>query len=297
MSGKLPVLSAVSYSYAFIRTAIMPAFPAYVLFAISMGAVSYASVMIQSGGNFGVYVAFAIISLVTGIAALGMALRLALYGTQDGLFGLKLGPDEGRLLMASLAFWAMLGLISIIGGFILAVFFAFSMMAVVDDPEALQDNPEAVMDALAGAMASPVGWITILATLAFVVLLLWLWARLITFPAATVDRDKVMIFETWSWTDGNGWRTLAAALLTLAPLYVVSFVATQVIAAGFGVSMMSLMVDPAAATGTSAITMAVISTLSSLTAIPYYLASAALSVFLYKGFNPKGTQTVAKTFD
>ncbi|MEM8920936.1 MAG: hypothetical protein AAGB25_06175, partial [Pseudomonadota bacterium] len=49
-------------------------------------------------------------------------------------------------------------------------------------------------------------------------LYLWFSVRMSLFLPATIGEQRMMIFQTWSWTKGNFWPILGAVLLTLVPV-------------------------------------------------------------------------------
>ncbi|MFN7673870.1 MAG: hypothetical protein ACK5OV_00460, partial [bacterium] len=113
----------------------------------------------------------------------GMALRKTLHDREEGFWGLQAGPIEGRFLMATLAFVAVIFVAAFVIGFITSLIATIHM-----------------------ALGS-------LAILASIAALAWLGLRLSQFGVMGVVTGKLGLRESFEQTNGKFWRYFGAYLL------------------------------------------------------------------------------------
>lgn len=281
-----PILEAARYSWRFTAATLVPTLPAYLVRAVISGATTAAMFSSLNGGVLPFDLLASIIGFAVTIACMALTLRLALGGEIKGMAGLQFGMDEGRLLSAHAIFYALFVFLGFIALFVVIVAFTPVFAMMMPDLEAVADDPVAFQAAVEDFFRSAPGIALSLAILAATsVPLFYLSARLVAFPAATLMRKKIMIFETWSWTKGSVLPVVAAMLLTLAPLWVLSIIGVFIASGVTGVPV--LFGGMASATlSINPLMGFVFGFVTSLFSIPFTIAAAGLSAFMYRGFEP-----------
>lgn len=121
------------------------------------------------------------------------------------------------------------------------------------------------------------------------VLWLALTSRLYLSAPASVDANRVLTFETWSWTRGNMWRIVGARLMLLFPAYVLVTGVSVLFANAIGLNI----TDPAAALAfahANTPLYAVYLLISGFLQLALFSAlEAGLSAYLYRGLKPTTT--------
>jgi hypothetical protein len=118
------------------------------------------------------------------------------------------------------------GAMAMIGFFLATIFFVmtfFAMSALVapfqNELKAAGENEAAVREVLDTAMASNssvMGWTMLIGAL----LVFALTTRFYVVAPATIDRQRITVFESWRMTRGNFLRIGGARLLLLAPAFI-----------------------------------------------------------------------------
>lgn len=231
-----------------------------------------------SGSTFGALIIQLGLSCAT-VVAIAPVFRLALRQESVGLAGIQVGADELRLLLAQLAVLAIVLFIVLVGSFAL-VLVAMSLAASSGvSLEALQNDPEALVQAM-----GPMGALLIsLIGFAIIAALLWASVRFcLAQPAAIGDR-RVMVMGAARWTKGNAWRILAAYLLLGAPLVILSMMLGAILKLTTGVDPSDVRTWATAAPSVLAGASFIYGALSFLiVSVPL----AAMSAYLYKGLRP-----------
>lgn len=288
--GKLPILRAAQYSWSFTMAAFVPTLPAYLIRALVTGASFAAMASSLNGGALPLDMISSILGLLITISCLAMTLRFAMKGEMSGKIGLEFGASEGRLFLAHAIYWVLLFFLGFIALFVVFVILTPILAMLLPDLESAAQDPEAFQQIAEEFARSSQGVMFSLLVVALVsVPLLYLTARLIAFPAATIARDRVMIFDTWSWTKGNVLPVILAMIVALLPLWVLSSAGAWIasILTGFPLLL------PFAGTGAieqipNPVMAFVFGLIASVFSIPMQLAYAGLSAFMYQGFNPDG---------
>ena len=285
--GQPPILRAAQYSWSFTIHSFVRTLPAFLVRALIAGATTAAVCSTLNGGAVPLDLLGNILGLAITFSCLAMALRLALAGSFEGFTGLQFGQDEIRLFFAHIIYYALLFFLGMVAIFVVVLLtlplfamLAPDMTAIADDPEAFQQMMEEFSRSPRGTFLSVV--ILLLTSLP----LLYLAARLVTFPAATLMRKRIMIFETWSWTKGHVRPVILALLLTLAPLWILMMAGVWVSSAvsGIPITVGSPLAGDVVLNPLSGF---VFGFLTSVFSIPFTLAGAGLSAFMYKGFDPE----------
>lgn len=206
-----------------------------------------------------------------------------------------MGADAARRrwIGDGLRVWASM---VIVGFFLFIVFFALSLpvsMVLFAGPlaryapelERATGNSEAVMAIFvrfANENPGPV--------LAAVLIMLTVWmlltSRLYLAAPASVDRQRIQTFETWSWTRGLTLRILGARLLLLGPAYVLTFALGHLIGRTLGLNTLDMAAVAAAAETNPAGFIGYVLVSGFIAFALYSSLEAALSAHLYRLLAP-----------
>jgi hypothetical protein len=218
--GKAPVFEIVRAGIAFARSNFAIYLPAAagVAVATALGrALTKVSAIPEA-----VSVVLAFAALLAELSFATFILRLAIHQDRSGLAGLKLGPDEGRVLVVILATFAIGILAGFVGLFVLSSAVTIAAQQSGVDLQTISGDREALEKVIAAqfaGQAAPLLWLVVAALFLAVA---WIGARLSVAPAATVGERRVLILTTFPWTRGNAFRIIAALapfqLLSLAPV-------------------------------------------------------------------------------
>jgi hypothetical protein len=267
-AGKVPIIACVRSSWLFLAQNIRPLLPAAAICALLSQIGAAATLLTASAGQAA---SANIVTFVPGILAGLMysaaVLRKAVRDEFVSPVGLTLGRDEGRLFGLSVSVF----LIGIPIVFLLSMLLFGPIMGRIaptpEAAEALAQDPEALAKAFAEALG-PGG---VLAVEIGGILLYCLVLGLVTFmQAATIGEKRIVLFQALRWTGGNLFRVLAAIVLTILPVSII----TAVVTLGGG----ALIVDVL----TYLLVTTVIAFIGNIVAIPI----AALGAVLYKGLRP-----------
>ncbi len=214
--GKAPVFEIVRAGIAFARSN----------FALYLPAAALVSAINAVGGSLASIkgipdAAAALVLTISFLANLSFTtflLRLAVRGERDGFLGLKLGAEEGRLLLVSIATAAFGALIGVIGLFVVSSAVSIAARQSGVDLQAIAQDQEALAKVVAAQFSGQNGVVLWAIVALFIVGIAWIAARLAVAPAATVGERRMLILTTFPWTRGNAFRILAA----LAPFQVLS---------------------------------------------------------------------------
>lgn len=285
-TGQLPIMQAAKYTWDFTRASLLPTLPAYLIKSVLAGATFAATLSTLNGGAFPLDIIGAAIGFAISMSCLALTLRLAFDGEMTGFTGIKFGPEEGRLGLVHLMFGAVMFFLGFVFLFIASIIGAVIIAMLIPDRITMSTDPQMTQQVLQEFLVTPAGWLVIAIVFAVVILpLLYIFARLVTFPAATVARGKMMFFETWDWTKGQAFRVMLVIVIALGPLIVVNFVGAAIAALLTGFPVLMAVPDLANG-GFSPLQGMIYGALTSLFSIPLYIGAAGLSAFMYRGFNP-----------
>lgn len=137
------------------------------------------------------------------------------YMRGDG-FRLRIGADEGRLLVVGLIWFA----------FFIAIYIGFAISIIIPIATAMTLGAD-------GAWISALLGFAII--LGYFLLVLWLAARFSAAAALTVRDRQIRFFESWRITKGKGWTILGAwIVLMLIMLFVYALLYVVAAALGWG---------------------------------------------------------------
>ena len=290
--GKLPVGEVAGAAYEFLFQNFVRSIPALLVLLVVNIAVAYMfyrtlEPIVAAAGAFSpahlVRLLGWFIMYLAQIAVTAMLIRLAVTGESSGFFGLQLGGDEFRLLAANVLLALLVGIIVLVGFFLLG---AFGLGALASAAEGVLDET-----AIANLLQTPAGLILMGLLIAGFVALMWAGLRLTCFSGATVMEGRIMVFQTWSWTKGNVWRILAVFLIVMVPINFGILLIAASIGAALGVTG-----DPVLEQWSLNQYLAQ-ALLQSVISAPVIVAQGGLMGLLYKGFSPSGDVTISDTFE
>lgn len=232
--------------------------------------------------------------LASILSSLGAGfLQSALYAAFIGAALIGADAVRRRWVGDGLRVWAAM---IVIGFFLFIVFFALSLpvsMVLFAGPlaryttelQSAAGNSAQVMSIFARFANENPGPVLIAALIFFAVWML-LTSRLYLAAPATVERQRIQTFETWSMTRGLMLKILWARLTLLAPAYIFVFALSNIVGRGLGVNTLDVAAMTAAAESNSLGFVAYV-LLSGFIAFALYSSlEAALSAYLYRALRP-----------
>lgn len=180
-----------------------------------------------------------LILIAATLAALGQGV-LALFGaTPTWLFGVLVALLVSHTAFVSVALGAPVttqvlapnstrvgATLAMVGFFLALMFFVVTFFAMTATVAPYQDQiqaageDEAAVRAILETAAANGGDIMRGSLIIFVVLLFALTTRFYVATPATIDRQRITVFESWRMTRGNFLRIAGARLLLLAPAFI-----------------------------------------------------------------------------
>ena len=131
-------------------------------------------------------------------------------------FGLRIGADEGRLLIVGLIWIALF----------VGMYLGFALTLAIPVAAGFMFAPDGVILAVL---------LGILMMIGYIVLVFWLSARLSAAAALTVRDRQIRFFESWRVTRGKGWAIFGAwVVLGLIAMLVLILFYLLLAALGFG---------------------------------------------------------------
>jgi hypothetical protein len=137
-------------------------------------------------------------------------------------FGLRIGADEGRLLLVGLIWIALF----------IGMYFLFAIAFAV---------PVAIGFALGSDGVVPALLLGIVLVPGAMLFMLWLSARLSAAAALTVRDRQIRFFESWRVTRGKGW-TIVGAWLVLGLITILVLIVFYLLLAALGIGLLSAQV-------------------------------------------------------
>jgi hypothetical protein len=295
---RLPIIQSVLAGYAFLFTGwrrVLIVGAPYLVTAILMVMLQTvsapgAAAEPSAGGAF-LSLILMLGNLVASIVFATSVLRLAVRGEFSGWFGMQIGGDEARVFVVNILVAVLTLLVTLLGGLFVLAFVTAMAAGVIEraglSQEAVTENIQLVFDHFG---ASDWGMVILLG-LGFVVILLWLAARLSMALPATIEGRKVQILAVWPMSKGHSLRIAAAIALTGLPALVVGMLAYELVSALLGTRLLELAhtVDPSVENSGLIIRMNEIARLNGFLAIITTPLFAGLYAFIYKGLKQVST--------
>lgn len=214
-------------------------------------------------------------------AAYGFFLATALERSDGRTFG-AIAQNGARIVASMSIVGFLLAVIAVVAFFVAT---SVLMAPYAQELQAVQQDEAAVQAIAERAMAEQPG---VMQGVLIVALVIWFWltSRLYLAAPATVDRQRVTVFESWVWTRGNAFGIMAARFLVLAPAAAL-LIALQLLAArAAGFSPFDLQ-GMATAAASNPLGFVLFLTVSQFFQVGFFGAlEAGLSAYLYRGLKP-----------
>jgi hypothetical protein len=277
--AQLPVRDSVGAAFRFVRENLR--------FILLMSGAGAAAVTVIGG----LTLAAPALGLVTTI--LSTLVQAFVYAALIGaaLFGgaparTRWTADGGRVWVAM----ALIGLFLFIVMFVVSIVASIVLVAgplgpyLEDLQSAGNDNAAIVTVMTRFAEANP---LALLLLMLFVgAIWMFLTSRLYLSAPATVDKQRILTFETWSWTKGAMLRITWARLSVLLPAYVFMFAVSQLLARLLGIDILDPVAAQAFATANPVVYLGYAFVTSFVSLFVYSALEAGLSSYIYRGLKP-----------
>lgn len=279
MAGNVPIRDSVGAAFGFVRENVR-----FIAFAAAAGAAALTLV----GALALTMPALGVITLLASslVQAFVYAALVGAASFGAGAARLRWSRDGGRV-------WAAM---AIIGFFLFIVMFVASIVASIvmvvgplgpylDDLQRAGGDEAAVMDVmLRFAEANPLALLLLM--LFFGAIWILFTSRLYLAAPASVDRQRILTFETWKWTKGAMLRIAGARLLLLVPAHIFAGALSHLVgrAAGFNTLDPASMATAASANPAGYLMFVFVS--GFITFALYASLEAGLSSYLYRGLKP-----------
>lgn len=232
-----------------------------------------------------------ILSTLVQAFAYGALIAAALVGAAAART--RFAADGGRVWVAM----ALIGLFLFIVMFVVSMIASIALVAgpmapyLADLQGAGPDNAAVMSIMLRFAEQNPLP--LLLAVLFIGAIWMLLTSRLYLAAPATVDRQRILTFETWKWTKGAMLRITAARLVVLLPAYAFLFALNQLLARLMGVDIFDPVAVQAFAAANPALYLGYTLVTSFLALGVYSSLEAGLSTYIYRGLKPQEAVTPA----
>jgi hypothetical protein len=269
-AGKVPIRESAGAALRFLgdhwRTAALVgavAAAAQTFFLLTLGAFSLPFTLLAAAGAYGYFLA------------------MALDRPNGGNFA-AIAQNGARIVAAMSIVGFLLAVIGVVAFFVAT---SVLMAPYAQELQAAGENEAAVAAIAERAMLEQPG-VTQGVLIAVFAVWFWLTSRLYLAAPATLDRQRITVFESWVWTRGNAFGVMAARFLVLAPAAAL-LIALQLLAAravGFSPFDLQGMANAAAA---NPLGFVVFFAVSQFLQVGFFGAlEAGLSAYLHRGLKP-----------
>ncbi len=278
-TGKVPIQESVGAALRYARENWR--------FVLTLAAIGAGASTLLSG----IALAAAPLGLFTSIAATLVQAFVYAALTAGALYGAD--AVRGRWTTDGGRVWAAM---AIIGLFLFIVMFVASIIVTIvlfsgplgryaSELEGAGSNQGAVMDImLRFAEENPGAMLAVMLFYAAVWLILT--SRLYLAAPASVDRERILTFETWKWTEGATLRIIAARVLLLAPANILANVLGYLAGRVVGIDTLDFAGTASAAAANPSGFLVYGFASAFITLALYSSLEAGLSSYLYRGLKP-----------
>lgn len=220
-------------------------------------------------------------TLLAAAAAYGYLLSVAFGRTDRRSFG-PIAQNGARIAGAMAIVVFLLAVIGVVAFFVAT---SVLMAPYAQELQAVEQDDAAVRAIVERAMAEQPG---VMQGVLVVALLIWFWltSRLYLAAPATLDRQRITVFESWIWTRGNALGVMAARFLVLAPAAALLVALQLLVARAVGFSPFDLQ-GMAAAAAANPLGLVMFFLISQFLQVGFFGAlEAGLSAYLYRGLKP-----------
>lgn len=214
-------------------------------------------------------------------ALLYAALTRAALSGPDAVRGALL-RDAGRVAGSGAMVWLMIAIVALVA--------AYGAMALVIAPyaeevRAMKDNEEALTQLMQRAIAEQPTVLFWAMAAGFAALLL-LTSRLFLTAPASVERRRVVVFESWAWTRGNLLRIVGTRVVLLGPALIFAGALQSLVGMGMGLGVADPIALAQSAQANPASFMVFYAAAQFIQIAVYTAFEAGLSAALYRQLSP-----------
>ena len=206
-----------------------------VLITAAIGAL--ATTAVQMLGGLAPTLPYLTILVMLAVSAMiySVLIGLALRGGQPRL----VLPEAARLFAAMAIigfFFAIAGLVLAIVGSIVLVAGPYASMSPQMSAAGDQNAVNRLLEQMLGQNPWPI------VTLCGVYFVIWFYltTRLYLAAPASIDRGRILTFETWSWTKRDVLKIMGARAMLVAPAYVLTTALSYLLGRAVGIDMFNL---------------------------------------------------------
>ena len=190
--------------------------------------------------------------------------------------------DAGRLAGSGAIVWFFFAIVALVT--------AYGAMTLViapyaEEARAMKDNEEALTQLMQRAIAEQPDLLFWAMVVGFAALLL-LTSRLFLTAPASVDRGRVVVFESWAWTRGNLLRIVGARVILLGPALIFAGALQSLVGMGMGLGVADPIALAQSAQANPAAFMVFYGAAQFIQIAAYFALEAGLSAALYRQLSP-----------
>ncbi|MEM6627923.1 MAG: hypothetical protein AAF719_14595 [Pseudomonadota bacterium] len=217
-AGKVPVLESAAEAWRFARDNWMRFLPAMGILALGFAYYQSEITGWTTTPDWGGLALVGFVYFIASVVAMCAFLRGSTRGEVGDGPGLNFAMDELRYIAVIVGLSLVIGIVGFFVMFLFSIVFVGMAARSGVDFEAIGNDQAAMTEAFIAVMQSGGGLTIGVLGLLIGCLYLWFSVRMSLFLPATIGEQRMMIFQTWSWTKGNFWPILGAVLLTLVPV-------------------------------------------------------------------------------
>lgn len=212
-AGRVPVLEAVREGFAFVARDWRAILPVTLLMGVAVGGLQVFVDLARARQDLPATLLATLGAVIAQVVLVAALLRRALSESQAPA-ALRLGRDETNLLGVVFSLGFLYFIIAIFALIFISMCLGVLASDVQIDPAVLQTLPPEEAARKFFEALGPDGLLVLLVLgFAFLLLLLWIAARVILAQPATVAEGRMFVFSTWGWTKGSGARLMASLFL------------------------------------------------------------------------------------
>lgn len=284
MTSSVPIRDSVGAAFAFVRENLR-----FIAIVAAAGAAATTLIGAITLGAPALSLVTAIFSTFVQAFAYAALVGAALFG--GGAARMRWTNDGGRVWAAMAIIGLFLFIVMFVASIIASiVLFAGPLASYVPELERAGGDQAVAFGVLMRFIEqNPIP--VLLVTLFFGAIWMLLTSRLYAAAPATVDRQRIVTFETWSWTKGAMLRITGARIMLLFPANLFVGAIGHLIGRLFGINTLDPATTPGVAASNPAGYLLFVFIASFLTLCLYSSLEAGLSSAIYRGLKPEAPQT------
>lgn len=211
--GRVPVLEAVREGFAFVGRDWRAILPVALVIGAAVGGLQVFVDLARARQDVGATLLGTFGTVVAQVALVSALLRRALSESQAPV-ALRAGRDELNLLGVVFSLGFLYFIIAIFALIVISMCLGVLASGAQIDPAVLQSLPPEEAARKFFEALGPDGLLVLLVLgFAFLLLFLWIAARVILAQPATIAEGRMFVFSTWAWTKGNSGTLMGCLFL------------------------------------------------------------------------------------